>query len=142
MNPEISRRKFLAFGGAALVTDTTEQRDAAVPWWADCATSPGYRHLARATLAGGLIVSASERGSYNLSFIDDDFPVSKPISMPRAQVQRELQVVGTVQYEMSLVDAASGRASLVIMFQEPAHVTVYADESKRGGVVIVAAEVR
>jgi len=48
----------------------------------------------------------------------------------------------TALYEMSLLEAASGSLSLVVMFQELAHITVYADESKQGGVVIVAIEAR
>ena len=141
MDPEISRRGFLALGGMAVVRESRWDRDEAVPWWVDCSTSPDYQRLDQATAAEGLIVSASETGTYSLSFIDDHFPVSTPIRLPRRLAQRELQVVGTVRCEMSLQDAGA-RPSLVVMFLEPADVTVYGDESKRGGVVIVAIETR
>jgi hypothetical protein len=49
-----------------------------------------------------------------------DFPVSTPVSLPPALARRELQVVGTAPYEMSLLEATSGSLSLLVMFQEPA----------------------
>ena len=140
MNSEISRRGFLALGGAAFVRASRENGDEVAPWWADCPTSPGYRRLAQATTAEGIVLSVSDAGTMcSLSFIDDDFPVSTPISLPPALARRELQVVGTARYETSLLDAGA-RPSLVVMFQESAHVVVYADESKCGGVVVVAVE--
>ena len=91
--------------------------------------------------APGVLQSVFETRTYELSFIDDDFPISTPVRLP-ARVRRDLQIVGTVRYEMSLSDAGAwglGPSSdLVVTFQGPADVTVYADESKHGGVVIVA----
>ena len=138
MNPKISRRGFLGLCGAAFARASRENDDEVRPWWADCPTSPGYRRLAQSATAEGLVVSFSDAGTMcSFSFIDDDFPASTPISLPPAPARRELQVVGTVLYEMSLLDAGA-RPSLVVMFRESAHVVVYADESKRGGVVVVA----
>ena len=141
MNSEISRRGFLALGGAAFVRASRENDDEVRPWWAKCPTSPDYRRLAQATAAEGLVVSFFEAGTHALSFIDDDFPISTPVRLP-AMVRRDLQIVGTARYEMSLSDAGawgSGSGSdLVVTFQSPANITVYADESKHGGVVIVA----
>jgi hypothetical protein len=139
MDPEISRRRFLALSGAAFVRTSSANDDELTPWWADCSTSPNYRPLARATAAEGFIVSVSDAGACSLSFIDDDFPVSAPIGLPPALARRELQVVGTARYEMSLIDA-SARPSLGVMFQEPADVVVYAADSSHGGVIIVALE--
>ncbi len=112
-----------------------------MPWWADCPTSPGYRRLARATAAEGLVVSVSDSGAYSLSIIDDGFPVSEPIRLPPTPTRRELQVVGTALYEMSLLDVRA-RPSLVVTFQKPTGVLVYADDSRHGGVIIVALELR
>ncbi len=124
------------------MSDNGEGRREAAAWWGSCATSPEFRRVAQAAAADGFIVSVSDAGTCGLSFIDDDFPFSTPVSLRRALARRELQVVGTAPYEMSLLEATSGGLSLVVMFQEPAHVTVYADESKQGGVVIVATEAR
>ena len=89
----------------------------------------------------GLVVSVSDAGTCLLSFIDDDFPVSTPVRLP-TRVRRDLQIVGTVRYEVSLSNAGAwgigSGSDLVVTFQGPANVTVYADESKHGGVVIVA----
>lgn len=68
-----------------------------------------------------------------LSFIDDELPVSVPIALPAKLAEREVQVVGTVQYEMSLFGPRSAIiASLVLSFAEPARVSIYADESNEG----------
>jgi len=140
MSPGLSRRGFLALGGAAFVRPSRENDDEVVPWWTDCPTSPGYRRLARATATEGLVVSIADAGAYSLSFIDDDFPTSKPIRLPSAAARRELQIVGA-RYEMSFVEAGA-RPSLIVMFQKPADVVVYADDSRHGGVIIVALELR
>ena len=141
MNPEISRRSFLGLGGAAFARVSRENDDEARPWWAECPTSPDYRRLTQATAAEGLVVSVLEARTYALSFIDVDFPISTPVRLP-ARVRRDLQIVGTVRYEMSLSDAGAwgidSGSDLVVTFQGPANVTVYADESNHGGVVIVA----
>ena len=141
MNAEISRRGFLGLGGAACVRKSRENDNGVVPWWADCPASPDYRRLAQATAAEGLVVSVFDARTYALSFIDDDFPISTPLRLP-AKVRRDLRIVGTVRYEMSLSDAGAwgidSGSDLVVTFQGPANVTVYADESKHGGVIIVA----
>ena len=102
-------------------------------------TSSSAKLAAYRTAAEGIVVSVSEAGTCSLSFIDDDFPFSTPISLPPAPTHREIQVVGTARYETSLLDAGA-RPSLVVMFQKSAHVVVCADESKCGGLVVVAVE--
>src|SRR6266849_1269310 len=92
MSAEISRRGFLALGGAALRPDNGEDRGEPAPWWASCATSPEFRRLAQASAAEGILIAASTGGPYHFSFIDDDFPVSRRVSLPPALARRELQV--------------------------------------------------
>jgi hypothetical protein len=144
MSSEVSRRDFLAFGGAAFVRDRRRTDKERVPWWTHCSTSPDYRCLRQGTAAEGLIIAVSETGPYSLDFIDDDYPILPPVNLPRALARRDIQVVGTVGYEMSLSDAAAwglgAGSDLVVKFHDPADVTVYADESKYGGIVIVATQ--
>ena len=138
MSPEVSRREFLALGSVALVSGRKEDVDDAPAWWEACGTSPEFRRIAEAETAEGVVISPSGLGSFHLGFVDDDFPLSTPITLPRAQARRELQIVGTAHYEVSVIDACSGDLSVVVTFPEPSKVTIYADESKHGGVLIVA----
>jgi hypothetical protein len=138
MNSEISRRGFLSLAGAAFARKPGETENDVVPWWADCSTSPHHRPLARAT-AEGFVVSLSDAGAYSLGFIDDDFPTSAPLRL-WAGVRHDLQIVGTARYEMSFVAWGVGIGSdLAVTFQDPADITVYTDESKHGGTVIIVA---
>jgi hypothetical protein len=135
----IPRRRFLGIAGAAGVAGGLAQHDQTPPWWKACSTSARYRLVAESNEAEGLLIELSRDGvPFRLSFIDDEFPTSKPMALRRDLALRSVQVVGTVHYETGLIGARyAGNTSLILEFAESAAVSVYADESKEGGIVIV-----
>lgn len=140
----ISRRGLLGIAGAAGAAGGLARRDQTPSWWKERLTSARYHIVAESNEAEGLLIELSPDGvPFRFSFIDVEFPTSTPTALRADLALRSVQVVGTVHYEIGLIGARyAGNPSLVLEFTEPAGISVYADESEEGGVVIVVSDAR